>query len=269
MTAEKIEGLEKTFKLTDQKVSWDPDIHDLQLQKKIDIVNPQFLFGEKGLVATNGTVGIAFEWYSRDSSLRQVNKTVEIRSDYISPLSIQINVSIPKGMLRGKVTFDIVLYLIEDEKNKYSVPGTVLGNLEDFDIVFDGDSSSFPIVEVNEPSKPLWWVNCDFTDPLYDRFTTDNASIVLNRGHKLARQLKIEKGLGSSPLLLEILASGLQLIIEKAQLSGDWALIMKDQSDPGSIGQAIYYFINTFSWDISSPERLARSIRADFDTRFK
>ncbi|RYL92396.1 hypothetical protein [Sporolactobacillus sp. THM19-2] len=269
LSAEKMEGQEKTYQLTDPKVNWDPDIHDLLIQKRIEIANPQFLFGKNALVAEDGIIGIAFGWYSRDSSLREVFKSGEITCSEDRPYTTEINIQIPSGKLRGKVTFEIFLYLIDNERNRYSIPGTVLGILEDFDVIFDGDSSSFPIVEVNEPSKPLWWVNCDFTDPLYDQFEQNNASIVLNRGHRLARKLKIEKGLGSSPLLLEILASGLQLIVEKAQLSGDWDQIVNGQSEPGSIGQAIYYFINTFGWDISSPERLARSIREDFDTRFK
>ena len=105
---------------------------------------------------------------------------------------------------------------------------------------------------------------------MYDKFDEDNVAIVLNKGHRHARNLKTEKGIGSSPLLLEIIATGIQTIIEKAKLSGEWQQIRNDDGNqPGSIGEAIYYFINTFSWDTTSPENLLKSIREDFDKRFK
>ncbi|WP_449540454.1 hypothetical protein [Ferdinandcohnia sp. Marseille-Q9671] len=269
LSIEPLEGQEKVYQLADPKVHWDPDIHNLILSQEIVIANPMFLFNTGGLVTSDSVIGVALRWYSKDSSQYNVFPAGEISYSDVSNKVININVEIPEGNLRGKVTFDIVLYLAKQGLSmKNAVAGTILGVLENKQIIFDGESSIFPIVEVNDPKKPLWWVTCDIDEPLYDRFTEDNVAIVINTGHKNSRLLKIEKGIGSSPILMEIIATGLQIIIEKVKESGDWQQILTNKSEPGSIGQAIYYFVNTFNWDVTSPENLAKSIREDFDKRF-
>ncbi|MCA1063881.1 hypothetical protein QTG56_01465 [Rossellomorea sp. AcN35-11] len=269
MSVELIEGQENTYEIVDPKVHWDPEKHDLNLQQDIGIQNPSFLFGEHGIVEAGAKLGVAFRWFSKDSSQRRVSHVGVITFDKYSHLELEIDVNIPKGTFRGRVTFEVILYLLEAGDYGHVVPGTVLGTLESTQMLFDGESSLFPIVEVKDPSKPLWWVTCDFDDPLYDQFSEENVSIVLNTGHKLSRNLKIEKGISSSPLLVEIIASGLQIIIEKVKGMGEWEQILSGESEHGSIGEAIYYFVNTFGWDTASPEKLARSIREDFDKRLK
>lgn len=271
LTIEPLEGQETVFQIVDPKVNWDPDIHNLILNQEIEIQNPMFLFNSNGgLVTADSKIGIAFRWYSKDSNQYNVYPFGSISYEDKNNKFLQLNIKIPRGSLRGKVTFDIILYLLEKGPAMSNiVTGTVLGVLERKQILLDGDASMFPIVEVNDPLKPLWWVICNFDEPLIDPFNTENVAIVINTGHKHAKHLKIERGLASSPLLLEIVANGLQLIVQNVKDSGDWEEIQKNHSEPGSIGEAIYYFINTFSWDLSSPENLARSIREDFDSRFK
>lgn len=66
----------------------------------------------------------------------------------------------------------------------------------------------------------------------------------------------------------EILAGAMQTIVLNAMVGDSWDEIVKGEGlEEGSIGQAINYFISTFAWDTSSPERLAMSIRKDFDSR--
>jgi hypothetical protein len=269
MSVELLEGQENTYEIVDPKVHWDPERHDLNLQQDIEIQNPSFLFGEDGIVEAGAKLGIAFRWFSKDSAQRRVTPIGEIIPDKYSPLEFNIDVSIPRGTFRGRVTFEVILYLLEAGEYGRVVPGTVLGILESTQLLFDGESSLFPIVEVTDSSKPLWWVTCDFDDPLYDQFSEENVSIVLNTGHKLSRNLKIEKGISSSPLLVEIIASGLQIILDKVKGMGEWEQILNGESEHGSIGEAIFYFVNTFGWDTTSPEKLARSIREDFDKRLK
>lgn len=270
MSVELLEGQENTYQVVDPKVHWDANMHNIYLEQEIEIVNPAFLFGNEGLVSEDAIIGIAFRWHSRDSAQQRVIPISEITIEATSSYYNTLEINIERGLLRGKVTFEVVLYLVNPGKHMANiVPGTILGILDSKDMLFDGDTSMFPIVEVKDASKPLWWVMCDFDDPLYDKFNEDNTAIVLNMGHRHAKQLKTEKGIGSSPLLLEIIATGLQIIIEKAKHTGEWQQIMNNNTEPGSIGEAIYYFVNTFEWNTSSPDTLLRSIREDFDKRFK
>lgn len=268
MNVELEEGLESTFQLVDPRVHYDPNIHDINIRFEFDIGNPRFLFGENGLINEDGVLGIAIRWHSKDSSQQQVLPMVPLTIDD-NHLSHKENFYIDKGVLRGKVTFETIIYvIIPSSEQSYLVSGTVLGILESRLLLFDGDASMFPILEINDPKKPLWWVTCDFVDPIVDPFDENHVAIVINKGHKHFRHLKIKKGIGSSPLMLEVIATGLQIIIEKSKYMGTWDDILDEKSEIGSIGEAIYYFIHTFGWDASSPENLLRTIREDLNTRF-
>ncbi|WP_273834176.1 hypothetical protein [Guptibacillus sedimenti] len=271
MKVEPLEGQNTIYQIVDPKVTWEPSSHEIKLNKRITITNPGFLFGDNSLVADNGCLGIGLRWYSRDAAQRNVTHATEFSKLSNFPLEVEVSTSIERGLLRGNVTFEIFVYLLESGTNTSTVkPGTMLGTLDECVIAFDGNSSVFPIVEVNEPNKPLWWVDCNFTEPLFDSFTEDNVAIVINNSHRNAKKLDLEKGIGSSPLLLEVIATGLQMIIEKVKESDDWeSILVNKDTEPGSIGEAIYYFIDSFNWDPSSPEILAKSIRLDFDSKFK
>lgn len=261
------EGQENTFQLLDPKVHWDPEIHEVEFHFEFEIENPRFLFGKNGLTDDEGILGVAIRWYSRDSAQMRIEPVATLKSTD-SNFYHKKNLKIEKGILRGKLTLEVILYMHQPSPNQHIVGGTILGTLGSTNILIDGNSSMFPILEIDDPSKPLWWVECNFEDALYDSFTDDNVSIILNVGHRHARQLKLDKGIGSSPLLIEILASGIQTIIEEAKNAGDWEDILNNKSEPGSIGEAIYYFVSVFSWDTSSPKTLLKSIREDFDKRF-
>ncbi|WP_330948742.1 hypothetical protein [Virgibacillus sp. MG-45] len=268
MGVEPEEGLENTFQLADPKVHYDPDIHDLNLVFEFGIENTRFLFGENGLTGNDGVLGIAVRWHSRDSAQQKVVPATVINSvdDHID---YQMNLRIQKGTVRGKVSFEVILYVVKPAHGQiHLVSGTVLGVLRSSLLLFDGNTSMFPILEVNNPNKGLWWVDCNFTDPSIEPFDDEHVAIVINKGHRHYKQLKIEKGIGSSPLMLEIVATGLQIIIETVKSSGSWQDILANNSETGSIGEAIYYFINTFPWDTSSPENLLRTMREDFNSRF-
>lgn len=247
------------YKIDDPKVTWDPLLHSITLNKYIEFSQPKFLFGNNGLVDENEIIGVGLKWFSKEASIINVRELDTFTNEY-SEVIINFSEQIDAGKLRGNLVLDIFLF---DYKT-----GRTLGSVYTQTIILDGQASLFPIQEVYYKEEPLWWVNLDYNDPLIDTFDVDNVAIVLNMAHKNSKLLKLEKGIGSSPLLLEIIASGLSIIILDIMNSSDWNTIMNNESDEGSIGDVIYYFINTFDWDISSPNTLAKSIRSDFDKRF-
>ena len=70
-------------------------------------------------------------------------------------------------------------------------------------------------------------------------------------------------------LLKEIIASALVLIITKLKGQEDYwdATISGNNLETGSVSEAIYYFVNTLEWDVSTPETISLSIRKFFDQR--
>lgn len=249
------------YKIEDPKVIWDPLLHNITLSKSIEFSQPEFLFGDHGLVDDSEFIGVALKWFSKESSIIQVKELDTFsKPEQHSEITINFSEEIYAGTLRGNLVLDIFLF-------DYNT-GRTLGSVYTQTIILDGQASLFPIQEVSYKEEPLWWVNLDYNDPLIDAFDIDNTAIVLNMAHKNAKLLKLEKGIGSSPLLLEIIASGLSIIILDIMNNADWNAIMNNESDDGSIGAIIYYFIKTFDWDISSPNALAKTIRSDFDKKF-
>jgi hypothetical protein len=258
--------------LQDPQNIWDVEQHNLILNRKGTINNSLFLFGQNGLASEDSVLGIALSWFSKSSNQRGIVPVAEITHSLYEPTEFVFQHIFNPGQIKGKITLELIIYLKHKGSKQFSNlasnEGTVLGVLDSYVLVIDGNGSMFPILEVRDPLQPLWWVNCDWSDPLTDSFSEENISIVLNAGHKSSKLLNSENGLGSSPLLIEIISSAIQIIIHKAKESGVWDSIETGSGvEPGSIGQAIYYFIQTFGWDISSPERLARSIREDLERR--
>ncbi|MBS4196447.1 P-loop NTPase family protein [Lederbergia citri] len=269
------EGEEKpnVYLMNDKEGIWDPNIHDLTIRQRCSLENPGFLFGSSGVATKDSRLGIAVNWYSRSSSMRSIEPLSTIVADEVGPREFDIEVTYKPGQLRGSVVIETVLYL--ENPGKWSEPGyatkvgTILGVLDSKTLYIDGEGSEFPIVEIEDPAKPLWWVECNWTDPMIDLFDQENVRIYLNLKHRYAKDLNLRKGIAQSPLLIEILASSFQIIINELGQSQDWADIKIGQNvEKGSIGEAIYYFLNTFGWDTSSSEKLARTIREDLYSRF-
>lgn len=257
--------------IQDEECNWDADHHNLVVQRTALINNPAFLFGENGIAEKGAKIGIALSWQSKTSNQRGITEIADLTGDVPPPFKFTFRHEFYPGQLRGTVSFEIILYLKKSYSNKSGFAensGTVLGVLDTHSLSLDGNGSIFPIVEVNEKAEPLWWVVCDWTDALSDAFIEDNVRIVLNKGHKHADMLTLKKGIKNSPLLMDIISSSIQIIIQKAKESDDWEYIKNGQDvEQGSIAQAIHYFINTFDWDISSPDKMARTLREDLEKR--
>lgn len=262
------------FEVRDDKCCWEPDTFNLKLNQTYIINNPEFLFGKDGIVCENAEIGLAVLWMSKTSNQRGVEIISTINKNSIHPLKSNLNIEFDKGQIKGQIRLRTVLYLknkgIPQSGEEYlcNIEGAILGELDEDEFIIDGNGSVFPIVQVDQQSSPLWWVNCDWQDPMIDEFSEENVRICLNSAHPNFKKLNIEKGLKESPLLLEIIASAIQIIIEKIKDSEDINEILSGNGfDEGSIAAAVYYFKETFDLDISSSERLAISLRKYLDNR--
>ncbi|MBP3966254.1 hypothetical protein [Paenibacillus lignilyticus] len=261
------------IQISDERSEWTPDIHDLSIKRTYTINNPVFLFGVNGIVAEDAEIGIALMWASKTSNQRGVKVIGGIRKNS-GGIVFDFETVFPPGQLKGSMGFETILFLKEPglrkdtERHLANSTGITLGSLDICHIIIDGNGSVFPIVEVEEKSQPLWWVKCDWTDPMGDRFEEENVRICINKAHPNYSLLKLEDGFKESPLLIDIIASALQIIIQKVKESEFWNEIVSGQNfESGSVAEAINYFLNTFNWNPYSPEDLALSIRRDFDSR--
>lgn len=261
-------------KLKDARCTWYPDTHDLLIHKKCRILSAYSIFGKGGITATTSTIGIALRWISSKSDERGVIPFGVIKKSNCAS-EFELNYKFDKGMLKGSLKLQTILYLCnpgvcsEEESYFAQQPGTVLGILDQAEIYIDGNGSVFPIVSVEAPGKALWSVFYnDMCDPLHDLFDEENVEIRLNRAHPAYESLKIETSLIESPMFLEVLSAALFVIVisVKESVGEDWENVLNgDDFEAGTIADAIHHFVKDLQWDISSPSRLAESIKNFFE----
>lgn len=264
----------QAFNLIDERGEWDSTQFDAHVESIITVDQPTALFGAEGLVAHDAILGVAVMILSLSSNHRYSVPVMKIynNSDNVSSV---FGIEIPRNFYRDKISFRTVFYLYEpghpsiEEVNMADLPGTVLGIIDEIVVYIDGTGSLFPVKKESDPSKPLWRVECDWSDPYNDFFNEENVCVIFNQAHPNYGLLKIEEGMNGSPFLSDVIASALHIIITKTIESVGSAeeLDNLDAAVPGSIVDAVHYFISTFGWDPSSPERLAETIRLDFDRR--
>lgn len=270
---EPVEAMSSIYCIKDEAGVWTQDEYDLCVRRRYCLRTFQCLFGPDGIACRSARLGLAMIWTSADSKQRGVISVGTFGiSDQI--LDAVAEKEFGQAQLRGEVNFSTVLYIAEagrpdeDENHLANTNGYVLGELENNTIKLDGNGSTFPVFEVSEPGQPLWYVRCDWIDPTTDSFS-DCISINLNTAHKNYRYIDREQKTFDPQLLAEVMASAISIIVEKVRLqSAYWDQIMgNDNLDQGSVGQAIYYFMETLEWDLTTPESVSLCARKFFDQR--
>ncbi|SFL91121.1 hypothetical protein [Salibacterium qingdaonense] len=254
--------------IEDPGSEWDVDQHNLKIEKEVQINNPRFLFGSNGVAPRSAELGVGVIWSCKAAGVRGAEEIQVIRSDSPAPLNCNVQLNFPKSTLKSEIVLETVVYIKksgipeEDEKMLGNESGLLLGTINHTEIILEGSGSEFPVVEVYEPSMPLWWVECLWTDPQEDPFDEEHVKLCINRGHKNYKRLYEGNVIKDPDLFIEIMASALEIIIRKVKESDYWFDIIANYNNlPGSIGEALYYFKSTFNWDFSSPENLSLHIR--------
>lgn len=259
--------------IEDPRYMWDPETHNLKISKSIKIENPQLLFGENGIATNKSVLGLAMMWISNNSDQRGIVPFCTFTESDME-VSAVFNKDFKKSQLRGSITLQTVVYLVScDDMDSLSYmakdSGTILGSLDNLQLLIDGDGSTFPIVTVSEPGEPLWSVFYNKNaDPLQDKFDEENVYIKLNDKHPNYDALKIKENFKDSQIVIEVLSSALMVIVQsvKDSLGDEWdAMLSNGDFAAGSIAQAVYGFVHGLKWNVSSPAELSVSIRKFFD----
>lgn len=260
------------IQLEDPTATWHPEIYELCAEVRCEFHVPVFLFGDHGVAAADGGVlGVAIRWMAPDSGERGVIPVGEMTKGSSVPCIIRSCITFPARKLRGTLVLDTIIYVKNAgnpkgaERFQAHIQGTVLGVLDDTRVIIDGNGSVFPVHEVSASTEPLWYVRCDWADPLEDKFTEENFCLFLNNAHKDFASLNVNEGMAKSPLLMEIICSSLQMLITKVMSDVAAAQAIRTGEDlvPGTIAAVVYYFMRKYGWsyDADYPEKLATDIR--------
>ncbi|PWW32320.1 hypothetical protein DFO73_101584 [Cytobacillus oceanisediminis] len=260
--------------LSNDDDSWDYVEKGLGISGNVMLGSPSSLFGPTQIVNADAELGIALQWVSKQSSQRGVIPLTTITSTTPDNILIPIDYYFQKDKLFGEVHISLVIYLKKASRNSMrgqaKLSGTILGKLVEWVVILDGSGSTFPIVIVNEPDKPLWYVDFNFSEPLVEPFDKEYIAIYLNKAHAAFPSIQKPKTKIDQALYVEFLSGALQLILQNLMESVDWQEIQNGENcEEGSIGQVMHYFITTLNWEFDTPEKLAISIRKDLETRVK
>ena len=274
LETEPVELSKSVNNLVDDGV-WNQNEYKLGIKRLGRLATTSSLFGAQGVACKTATLGIAVIWTSSDSKQRGAIPvaTFDCRADNVE---IRFSKIFERAQLRGEVNFTTVIYIAADgtpednERHLANSPGTLLGELDSYTIRLDGNKSMFPVFEVSMKNQPLWFVKCDWEDATTDLFE-DYVSININTAHKNYKYLDISQKTYNPQLMAEVMAAAISIIIEKVRLnSAEWEQIMNNEDiETGSVGQAIYYFMETLGWEMETPESVSLSARRFFDQRMK
>ena len=265
-------GSSNKFSLFEENGPWNVDEYNFGFSKSYKIRFQNCLFGRDGIVCQNAELGIAIVWTSADSKQRGVipaNGSVKFSND-----TTEINVEhlFDKAQLRGCVGLQTVLYIkkpgtpFDDENHLANSYGFILGELSNDILFLDGNGSEFPVQINNEPGQPLWRVKCDWDDPKTDLFS-ESVSIILNEGHPNFTFIDKKSPNYNQAMVVEIFSQALLIIITKLKQDESYwnDTINENNLSPGSVSEAVAYFVNTLNWDSQSAENTSLSIRKFFE----
>jgi len=268
------EDYEYKILLSNDDDSWSYMEKGFGLLGNLVLGRPSSLFGPTQLVNADAELGIALQWMSKQSSQRGIIALATITDTTPNDMIIPIDYYFQKDKLFGEVYISLVIYLKKVSCNtmrgQAQLPGTILGELVEWVFILDGSGSTFPIVIVNEPDKPLWYVDFNYSEPLVEPFDKEYITIYLNKAHVAFPSIQKPKTKIDQALYVEFLAGALQLILQNLMECTDWQDIKEGKNcEEGSIGQVMHYFKTTLNWDFDTPEKLAMSLRKDLEPRIK
>ena len=248
---------------------WSPNENDLNIKQLFKFNQPDILYGKNGITMDDNKIGLAVHIHSRNSNFQQ---TLDISSipNTGSSFEVEFNHKFNMGTLRGNIIIDFFLYLKElvqyDIQHANKI-GMVLseGNIHSLELITDGDGSAFPMSEFEDKDGPLWKLEKNWIEPNIDMFDISNVNLSLNTSHKLFEQVKAGKTRAARAIMGDIMINAISMIIQEVILIEKYTIDDKDDVLPGSILQAVQYWVNTFEVETKSLFTISNSLRRYWD----
>ena len=270
------DGPSPVFKIVDKAYEWTPDDNNMIVDINFDIIDPSVLFGAEGIVPFNGELWVGLIMTSKAASYRdafiikkKIDKTNCCTSKKNKKINIAGSISIPPGILRGNVSFELVFVLgnpgsnnSEEEQYMAKKVGTVLGTIAEFRVFIDGDGAIFPVKEESAPGAPLWRVKYDCVNPESTPFDEDSFCLYLNTVHPDYEILAFD-GRNENTLIYEIAASAFEILFSNV-FGDDDAVdsIVREEFDSDSVAFVVSQMMDLMEIETSdSSEEMHYKIR--------
>jgi|SRR5690554_822998 len=262
-----IEQSKDIYTLENDEYYWDIKKSGLLLNLEISLENLNTLFETKFAVAHEDSILALVLMVN--SNKNKVKKIYTISPIYSNKPTLNINekIEIEKEGYRGILNFKIVLALMKkgygDNPNILNEEGAILGDLYNWKILTEGESSIFPIMFFSDKKGPLWRFEFSYDDPFEDSLI-ENIRVDLNTAHKDFQFIDYRSEKYSERLINEIIKQCMQMIFidlyQKDYLANDY-----DEMTSDSIMQAVKYMIETLDIKVDSILSIIKSFNEFFE----
>lgn len=256
------EEIENSFFVDDEYNAWNPNQNDLNIKYKLHMENLDILFNRKnGVTERNAKLGLALTWYCKKTKQIQTLKLKEFEfSNDNASLVFEGEISFVPGSLSEKLNLRFIIYLVKNDLKDMmaSTEGTILGIIDEYEIILEGDGSLFPIEQIDDTrSNFTYEVNINYTD-LYEEFDKDHICLLINSS-KLENS---SENILKNELFKEILSDFFISIFQDIKDKGyDINSILENEYDDNTIGKAVQIWISTMNIKYDSYINLSKSIR--------
>ena len=264
--------LEGVKELHDPLEEYDFKQHGLAVAVHCSFHNGSCLYGINGIAPSDSRIGLALQWYSKESDIRgtEILTDIPVNND---PVELNAGCVFDPGIYREKLDIVPILYIRKtctpsaEESFLASRAGTIVGEFQDerLSVQFAGNGSIFPYTEAEkQPSDPLWEVQCSWNDPMTDLFD-EHVQICVNTRHRDYPQVDPKSRKYNPALFAEMISHAMFVLFAKVRMSDtDWKVISggSDFAD-GTIAQAVNYYYLTFGheWNWDSLESIDNGLR--------
>ena len=197
--------------------TWFVENHGMTVKASVRLSTPGQLYGRGGVACNGAKIGFFAIW-SNPSTMQSDSCTLES----VDGVNFELTHYFSPETIKGTFNIDIHAYIefpainvLEGEDFLMNERGVSIGIIASKSILLNDDHLSFPILEVNEDDRPLWWVTLEWEDPKVERF--DNCvAVYLNKKFKT-----YPKSGKDSEFLCTIMASVYFLIINKLRTNDE------------------------------------------------
>jgi len=259
---------EQHILMVDKYDRWFYNTNNLIIKKNIRFKTKN-LFGENGIAPMNSKIGLAFIVESNDTKFKKVEKIKEF--DYSDMMvNYQFIKEFPKNTFQGNTTIKFVLYLakksnliLDNEKNKVNMEGAIFGVLEEKTLIFEGSASTFPTVEFEDSTKPLWTLNIleNIEMPISEAITLN-----INKAHHDYDLFNSQDERHNPEFIKEVSIMIIVKILWK--LKEDYSTILENKYESGTLGSLASYYIRVYNPSFESLEKLYESISFEVRKRW-
>lgn len=234
-------------RVEDPEQIWRAETHGLRVCLSVTVERSDYLYGPKGVICKDAEYGLCLIW--KNNALSQMGYIMPKQRDPRAFERHDFDHLFNPGEIKDDLTFELILYVKsaaktvrEGEETLMNEEGVVIGDLGVTEFAFSDDSMAFPIMEVENGARPLWWLELsDWSDPKTDSFDMNHVCLYINTAHPEHQS----SGLSSfeESMLVEIITTCYLMLFQEVESRGCLNEILQGiDVEAGSIGNVLFYF---------------------------